>query len=121
VVWWPLLCVATVVIVFLASGALTSLLARTPLAVPLTGRRQQGTPELPIAFRTSAPAPVSPLIKHRSSNVNRERAMTASYGSASRRTAGGALLRPARSLAAGGPENPREKSGDGVGSGPGCS
>jgi hypothetical protein len=41
VVWWPLLCVATVVIVFLAGVALTSLLARTPLAVPLTGRRQQ--------------------------------------------------------------------------------
>jgi peptidoglycan/LPS O-acetylase OafA/YrhL len=41
VVWWPLLCAATVVIVFLASMALTSLLARTPLAVPLTGRRQQ--------------------------------------------------------------------------------
>src|SRR6185437_15076254 len=41
VVWWPLLCAATVVIVFLAGVALTSLLARTPLAVPLTGRRQQ--------------------------------------------------------------------------------
>jgi peptidoglycan/LPS O-acetylase OafA/YrhL len=40
-VWWPLLCVATVVIVFLAGVALTSLLARTPLAVPLTGRQQQ--------------------------------------------------------------------------------
>jgi hypothetical protein len=41
VVWWPLLCTATVVIVFLAGVALTSLLARTPLAVPLTGRQQQ--------------------------------------------------------------------------------
>jgi peptidoglycan/LPS O-acetylase OafA/YrhL len=40
-VWWPLLCAATVVIVFLAGIALTSLLARTPLAVPLTGRQQQ--------------------------------------------------------------------------------
>src|SRR6202044_837277 len=40
-VWWPLLCAATVVIVFLAGVALTSLLARTPLAVPLTGRQQQ--------------------------------------------------------------------------------
>jgi hypothetical protein len=36
-----LLCAATVVIVFLAGVALTSLLARTPLAVPLTGRQQQ--------------------------------------------------------------------------------
>jgi hypothetical protein len=41
VVWWPLLCSATVVIVFLAAVALTSVLARTPLAVPLTGRKQQ--------------------------------------------------------------------------------
>jgi hypothetical protein len=41
VVWWPLLCVATVIIVFLAGVVLTSLLARTPLAVPLTGRQQQ--------------------------------------------------------------------------------
>ena len=41
VVWWPLLCAATVVIVFLAGVGLTSLLARTPLAVPLTGRQQQ--------------------------------------------------------------------------------
>jgi peptidoglycan/LPS O-acetylase OafA/YrhL len=41
VVWWPLLCAATVVLVFLAAVALTSILARTPLAVPLTGRQQQ--------------------------------------------------------------------------------
>jgi hypothetical protein len=41
VVWWPLLCAATVVIVFLAGVALTGLLARTPLAVPITGRQQQ--------------------------------------------------------------------------------
>jgi peptidoglycan/LPS O-acetylase OafA/YrhL len=41
VVWWPLLCLVTVVIVFLAGVALTSLLARTPLAVPLTGRQRQ--------------------------------------------------------------------------------
>jgi peptidoglycan/LPS O-acetylase OafA/YrhL len=37
---WPLLCLLTVVIVYLSSFALTSLLARTPLAVPLTGRKQ---------------------------------------------------------------------------------
>lgn len=41
VVWWPLLCAATVVIVYLGCVALTSLLARTPLAVPLTGRQRQ--------------------------------------------------------------------------------
>ena len=37
---WPLLCLLTVLIVYLASFALTSVLARTPLAVPLTGRKQ---------------------------------------------------------------------------------
>jgi peptidoglycan/LPS O-acetylase OafA/YrhL len=41
VIWWPVLCAATVVIVFLAGVALTSVLARTRLAVPLTGRKQQ--------------------------------------------------------------------------------
>ena len=41
VVWWPLLCAATVVIVYLSCVALTSLLAWTPLAVPLTGRPRQ--------------------------------------------------------------------------------
>ena len=41
VVWWPLLCAVTVVIVYLAGVALTSVLARTRLAVPLTGRQQQ--------------------------------------------------------------------------------
>lgn len=44
VVWWPLLCAATVVIVFLAGVALTSLLARTPLAVPLAGHQRQPWP-----------------------------------------------------------------------------
>ena len=38
VVPWPVLCLATVAIVFAAGLALTSVLARTPLAVPLTGR-----------------------------------------------------------------------------------
>ena len=37
---WPLLCLLTVVIVYLGSFALTSLLARTPLAAPLTGRKR---------------------------------------------------------------------------------
>jgi hypothetical protein len=35
-----MLCLATVAIVFPAGIALTSVLARTPLAVPLTGRTQ---------------------------------------------------------------------------------
>ena len=38
VIPWPLLCAATVGIVFACCLALTGLLARTPLAVPLTGR-----------------------------------------------------------------------------------
>ena len=41
VVPWPLLCLLAVAIVFACSVALTGLLARTPLAVPLTGRTQQ--------------------------------------------------------------------------------
>ena len=38
---WPLLCLLTMAIVFTCGVALTSVLARTPLAVPLTGRKQQ--------------------------------------------------------------------------------
>ena len=41
VVPWPLVVLLTVPIVFVCGIALTSLLARTPLAVPLTGRPQQ--------------------------------------------------------------------------------
>jgi peptidoglycan/LPS O-acetylase OafA/YrhL len=37
---WPLLCLVTVPLVYLGAFALTSLLARTPLAVPLTGRQR---------------------------------------------------------------------------------
>src|SRR6201995_326644 len=40
VVWWPLLCAATVVLVFLAGVALTSLLARTPRPAPLPARQR---------------------------------------------------------------------------------
>jgi peptidoglycan/LPS O-acetylase OafA/YrhL len=42
---WPLLCTLTVVIVYLGSFALTSLLASTPLAVGLTGRRRSSRTE----------------------------------------------------------------------------
>jgi peptidoglycan/LPS O-acetylase OafA/YrhL len=37
---WPVLCAVTVVLVFTASLALSAVLARTPLAVPFTGRAQ---------------------------------------------------------------------------------
>jgi peptidoglycan/LPS O-acetylase OafA/YrhL len=43
---WPLLCLLTVGIVFACCIALTELLARTPLAVPLTGRKQVPWPSL---------------------------------------------------------------------------
>jgi len=43
---WPLLCLLTVGIVFAGGVALTSVLARTPLAVPLTGRARQPWPAL---------------------------------------------------------------------------
>jgi peptidoglycan/LPS O-acetylase OafA/YrhL len=38
---WPLLCLLTVAIVYSCGVALTAVLARTPLAVPLTGRARQ--------------------------------------------------------------------------------
>jgi len=38
---WPAACAITVVLVYLSSVALTSVLARTPLALPLTGRPRQ--------------------------------------------------------------------------------
>jgi peptidoglycan/LPS O-acetylase OafA/YrhL len=37
---WPLLCLLTVAIIFACCVPLTALLARTPLAVPLTGRKR---------------------------------------------------------------------------------
>jgi peptidoglycan/LPS O-acetylase OafA/YrhL len=40
VISWPLVILLTVVIVYISAVFLTSLLARTPLAVPLTGRKQ---------------------------------------------------------------------------------
>jgi peptidoglycan/LPS O-acetylase OafA/YrhL len=43
---WPLLCLLTVGIVGVCCVTLTSLLARTPLAVPLTGRQQVPWPSL---------------------------------------------------------------------------
>jgi peptidoglycan/LPS O-acetylase OafA/YrhL len=38
---WPLVCLLLVAVVFACCITLTALLARTPLAVPLTGRKQQ--------------------------------------------------------------------------------
>jgi peptidoglycan/LPS O-acetylase OafA/YrhL len=61
---WPLLCLLTVAIVFACGMTLTSVLARTPLAVPLTGRKQQPWSTL-IPRRRAAdlptPGPGSPV------------------------------------------------------------
>jgi peptidoglycan/LPS O-acetylase OafA/YrhL len=46
---WPAACAITVVLVYLSAVALTSVLARTPLAVPLTGRQRQTWRSLPPA------------------------------------------------------------------------
>ena len=55
---WPLLCLLTVAIVFACGIVLTSVLARTPLAVPLTGRKQQPWSTL-IPRRRAAGLPTS--------------------------------------------------------------
>jgi peptidoglycan/LPS O-acetylase OafA/YrhL len=55
---WPLLCLLTVAIVFACGIVLTSLLARTPLAVPLTGCKQQPWSTL-IPRRRAAGLPTS--------------------------------------------------------------
>jgi peptidoglycan/LPS O-acetylase OafA/YrhL len=58
VVPWPLVVLLTVLIVFVCGVALTSLLARTPLAVPLTGRPQQPWSTLiPPCWRPAAARP----------------------------------------------------------------
>jgi peptidoglycan/LPS O-acetylase OafA/YrhL len=58
---WPLLCLATVGIVFACGIALTALLARTPLAVPLTGRPQVPWPR-PRRQIPAAPDPYRPEV-----------------------------------------------------------
>jgi hypothetical protein len=55
VIPWPVLCLATAAIVFPAAIALTSVLARTPLAVPLTGRTQ-------VPWRRPKPFPPHPVV-----------------------------------------------------------
>jgi peptidoglycan/LPS O-acetylase OafA/YrhL len=52
VISWPVVILATVVIVYACGVVLTSLLARTPLAVPLTGRKQ-----VPLRWRPRLPGP----------------------------------------------------------------
>ena len=65
VLWWPVLCAVTVVLVFLAGVGLTSLLARTPLAVPLTGRpRQPWATWWPRSTAGAAVLPASLVLRH---------------------------------------------------------
>jgi peptidoglycan/LPS O-acetylase OafA/YrhL len=54
---WPLVCLLTVVIIFACCIALTGLLARTPLAVPLTGRKQEPWSTLIPGHRPAEPGP----------------------------------------------------------------
>ena len=70
VVPWPLLCLATVGIVFACCITLTGLLARTPLAVPLTGRTQVPWPrrrQIP-----AAPDPYRPELAAVAATANQE-------------------------------------------------
>lgn len=61
VISWPLVIVMTVVIVYACAVLLTSLLARTPLAVPLTGRKQVPWSTLmPRQWRAGAAEPTGP-------------------------------------------------------------
>jgi peptidoglycan/LPS O-acetylase OafA/YrhL len=66
VIPWPVLCLVTVVIVLAAAMTLTAVLARTPLAVPLTGRarvpwrraghpRPRPQPPVPVPAADAAP------------------------------------------------------------------
>ena len=93
VVPWPLLCAASVAIIFGCCIALTAVLARTPLAVPLTGRKQAPWPSL---WSRPRPGPAA-----RSSATDPEPATTASQPvtSASQlaTTVSSAIARPGRS------------------------
>ena len=62
VIPWPMLCLVTVAIVFALGMALTSFLARTPLAVPLTGRTQM--PWRLQRFLTAHPALLESATNH---------------------------------------------------------
>jgi peptidoglycan/LPS O-acetylase OafA/YrhL len=57
---WPLTCLLVVVVVFACCITLTALLARTPLAVPLTGRKQQPWSTLIPRRQRPAPAEAAP-------------------------------------------------------------
>ena len=62
VIPWPVLCLVTVAIVFAFGMALTSFLARTPLAVPLTGRTR--VPWRLPRFLTARPAVLETVPDH---------------------------------------------------------
>jgi hypothetical protein len=63
VIPWPVLCLVTVAIVFAFGMALTSFLARTPLAVPLTGRTRVPwrRPRFPAAHPAASKNGINPL------------------------------------------------------------
>jgi peptidoglycan/LPS O-acetylase OafA/YrhL len=96
VIPWPVLCLVTVVIVLAAGMALTGIVARTPLAVPLTGRsrvpwRRPGHPQPPV--------PAAPGSRHAAA------AMAASPpGETAQRARTGILVRAVSLRANAGPE-----------------
>ena len=57
---WPVVILVTVVIVYACGVVLTSLLARTPLAVPLTGRKQ--VPLIPPRWRAGPTTRTEPVL-----------------------------------------------------------
>jgi peptidoglycan/LPS O-acetylase OafA/YrhL len=68
VVWWPAFCALTLLLVYLGGVALTSVIARTPLAVALTGRQRQSWRSLlprREGDRQQPPAPFSGRVRDR--------------------------------------------------------
>jgi len=88
VVWWPLLCAATLVMVYLGCVALTSLLARTPLAVPLTGRQRQPW-ATPWPRRMASSTRDTAVSGQRTGSVVAEQPEAADRGAAAGRGSGG--------------------------------
>jgi len=62
VIPWPVVILVTVVIVYACGVMLTSLLARTPLAAPLTGRKQ--VPLIPQGWRAGPTTRTEPDLDH---------------------------------------------------------
>jgi peptidoglycan/LPS O-acetylase OafA/YrhL len=91
VIPWPVLCLVTVVIVLAAAMTLTAVLARTPLAVPLTGRAR-----VPWRRAGHQPQPLPPPVP--------AAAADAAAGETAQRARTGILVRAVSRRANAGPE-----------------